>query len=112
VLSSAAKRRKNAAHGASRGFEVEKEQAPTGRKTGYDTRTSLRTVSDQSSILKRESISAPTYRMTSETSDPHSHRDEVPQRKHPKILQQFAITHHNLANHQCDRKSQKDRHAK
>ena len=33
----AAKRRKNAAHGASRGSQVGNEQAPEGRKNGYDT---------------------------------------------------------------------------
>jgi hypothetical protein len=32
----AAKRRKNAAHGASRGWKVEPEQAPKGRKRSYD----------------------------------------------------------------------------
>ena len=31
----AAKRRKNAAHGASRGSGVEKEEAPKGRKKSY-----------------------------------------------------------------------------
>ncbi len=34
---STAKRRKNAAHGASRGWQVEIEQAPKGRKNGYYT---------------------------------------------------------------------------
>jgi hypothetical protein len=33
----AAKRRKNAAHGASRGWQVENDQAPEGRKNSYDT---------------------------------------------------------------------------
>ena len=36
-LLQAAKRRENAAHGASRGWQVGTDQAPKGRKNGYDT---------------------------------------------------------------------------
>src|SRR5713226_7634601 len=55
----AAKRRKNAAHGASRGWKVENDRAPEERKKGCDTDSEARAVGAGSeAALKRRSSTA------------------------------------------------------
>jgi hypothetical protein len=79
ILNKAAKRRKNAAHGASRGWQVEPEQAPTGRKRSYDTdpegrlkfsRTLERPPVTQKRSLKRPPVRRATSQKAREVAHP------------------------------------------